>query len=148
MQATGHRAAARQAYEKALALDSRAAYALNNLCYLSFLEGEHTQALERCRAALRIDPGFVAAHNNLALVYASAGCLDCARLEFALAGDAAVTQYNLGIVYLAERNHEKAASAFDAAAAGSPELLGHAARALARQARTLSTQSRDAKEHR
>jgi len=38
---------ARRAYERALALDPRAAYALNNLCYLSFQEGEIATALWR-----------------------------------------------------------------------------------------------------
>ena len=37
--AMGAVADSRRAYERALALDPRAAYVLNNLCYLSFLEG-------------------------------------------------------------------------------------------------------------
>ena len=38
--ALGRETDARKAYERALQLDPRAAYVLNNLCYLSFLEGQ------------------------------------------------------------------------------------------------------------
>ena len=38
--ALGRAADARRAFERALALDPRAAYVHNNLCYLSFLEGD------------------------------------------------------------------------------------------------------------
>ena len=69
------------------------------------------------------------------------GCLDCARREFLLASDAAAAQYNLGIVYLAQRDY---ARAFDAAVAQRPALRG--ARARARQARALSTQFENGKE--
>lgn len=144
LQALGQGPAARQAYMRALAIDTGAAYALNNLCYLSFLEGALTTAEERCRAALRVDPGLAAARNNLALVYAAAGCLDCARREFLLASDAVAAQYNLGIVYLAQRDYARAARAFDAAVAQRPALRG--ARARARQARALSTQFENGKE--
>ena len=138
LQAVGHRQAARQSYDRALALDPRAAYAINNLCYVSFLDGEFTRALAHCRTALRIEPGLVAARNNLALVHAATGRIDRARREFFVAGDAAAGQYNLGIVHLAKREYARAAEAFDAAAEARPSL--HAARARAKQARTLAAQ--------
>ena len=64
--ALGHRGEARREYERAVELDPRAAYALNNLCYLSFLEGDALRALAECRAALAIDPELTAARETLA----------------------------------------------------------------------------------
>jgi tetratricopeptide (TPR) repeat protein len=62
----GRRGEARREYERAVQLDSRAAYALNNLCYLSFLEGDASKGLSECRAALAVDPALMAARNTLA----------------------------------------------------------------------------------
>src|SRR5688500_6122152 len=50
--ALGRGGEARRAYERARALDPRAAYIRNNLCYLSFLEGQIEQAIAECRAAV------------------------------------------------------------------------------------------------
>ena len=64
--ALGRRGEARREYERAVQLDPRAAYALNNLCYLSFLEGDGPKGLSECRAALAVDPALMAARNTLA----------------------------------------------------------------------------------
>jgi tetratricopeptide (TPR) repeat protein len=61
-----HRREARKEYERAVELEPRAAYALNNLCYLSFLEGDTTHAMAECQAALAIDPDLTAARDTLA----------------------------------------------------------------------------------
>ena len=115
LQALGQRAAARTAYMMVLAFDPRAAYAFNNLCYLSFLSGHTERAIAECRAAVRLDPGLRAAHNNLGLTFAAAGRNDLAREQFALAGGAAATAYNMGIVHLAARRFADAAQEFQAA---------------------------------
>jgi len=59
---------ARRAYSAALALDSRAAYAWNNLCALDLHEGRLTEALDACRQALAFDPTLLAARRNLAVL--------------------------------------------------------------------------------
>jgi tetratricopeptide (TPR) repeat protein len=64
--ALNHRVEARRAYGRAVELEPRAAYALSNLCYLSFLEGDTSNALAECRAALAIDPALTAARETLA----------------------------------------------------------------------------------
>ena len=64
--ALGHGGDARREYGRAVQLDPRAAYALNNLCYLSFLERDAPHALAECRAALAIDPALTAARETLA----------------------------------------------------------------------------------
>ncbi len=61
----GHRAEARSEYERAIAAEPRAAYALSNLCYLSLLDGAPSAAIEACRAALAIDPNLTAARINM-----------------------------------------------------------------------------------
>jgi Flp pilus assembly protein TadD len=115
LQALGLRTEARTAYMMVLAFDPRAAYAFNNLCYLSFLSGDTERAIAECRAAVRLDPGLGAAHNNLGLTFAAAGRNDLAREEFALAGGAAATAYNMGIVHLAARRFAAAAEEFQTA---------------------------------
>ena len=134
--ALGQRTEARRAYEQAVALDAGAAYALNNLCYLSFLDGELLKAAGECRAALTIDPALTAARNNLALADAAEGRDDSARRGFLAAGGAAAAFYNMGIVQLAGRNYANAAKEFEAARDERPNWA--APRDRARQARRLN----------
>ena len=115
MQALGRNADAKVAYELASTLDPGAAYAVNNLCYVSFLDGRVDAAIEACTKAVRMDPSLAAAKNNLALAYAAAGRPDLARTHFLDAGDPASGFYNTGIVYLAARDYRSALAAFDAA---------------------------------
>jgi tetratricopeptide (TPR) repeat protein len=66
--ATGYSDDARRQYQRAVELDAGAAYAWNNLCYLSFLNGDNDRAAGECRTALSVDPGLTAALGTLALV--------------------------------------------------------------------------------
>jgi Flp pilus assembly protein TadD len=136
MQALGRTADARRAYERARQLDDRATYALNNLCYLSFLEGRIEAAVEQCRAAVALDPTLKAARHNLALAYAASGEVGLAQAAFADGSDAAEASFNLGIVYMAGRNYQAATAAFDAASRARPTL--NLARERASQSRGLS----------
>jgi Flp pilus assembly protein TadD len=133
---------ARDAYEQARTFEPRAAYILNNLCYLSFLEGRPAHAIDECRAALDVDPAFGAARNNLALAYAAARKGDLAQQEFLAAGDAAAALYNVGIVRLAEKEYAKASEAFEAAQRHRPSWT--AARERAMRARALAAVDREA----
>jgi tetratricopeptide (TPR) repeat protein len=135
--ALGRGADARRAYERALALHKRADYALNNLCYLSMLEGKTRQAVDECQAALAIDPSFAAARNNLALAFAAGGEDQLAQREFRASGDSAAASYNFGLVLLAQGNYATAALAFDAASRARPGWRD--AHARARQTRQLAT---------
>ena len=120
MQALGHYDYARAAYEAASRLEPQAAYAVNNLCYLAFVEGRLDTAIETCRKALEIDPTMTAARNNLALAFAATGRIDLARAEFVDAGDRASALYNSGIVYLAAGDSRSALDAFDEASKARP----------------------------
>jgi tetratricopeptide (TPR) repeat protein len=130
LQALGLRADARHAYTLAAAMDRDAGYAVNNLCYLSFVEGKSDQALAECQNALRIDPGLSAAHNNLGLIYAAVGRLDLARREFADAGGTTSAAYNMGIVLLASGQYAEAADEFNAAKRAQPAMAAAGRRAL------------------
>jgi tetratricopeptide (TPR) repeat protein len=135
--ALGQRTEARYAFQRALALDSGAAYAWTNLCYQSFQGANLTEAAASCRRALAIEPGLAAAHHNLALVYAAAGDLAAARREL-LAGNAdeAVRHFNTGVLLSASRRYLEAASSFETAHRLRPEWRHAADRA--RQARRLA----------
>jgi len=128
-QALGRRPLARVEFERALRLDETAAYALNNLCYGWVLDGDAAKAIAACEHALRIDPQLTAARNNLGLAHAMGGDAAGASAAFARAGDPAMERYNTGIVRLAQRDFNGAASAFDAAYAARPSLSQAAARA-------------------
>jgi tetratricopeptide (TPR) repeat protein len=69
-QALGLTAEARRAYEAAVTLDPRAAYALSNLCALDLAEGRLADAAAACDRALEADETLLAARRNLALVRA------------------------------------------------------------------------------
>ncbi|HVQ15092.1 MAG TPA: tetratricopeptide repeat protein [Vicinamibacterales bacterium] len=127
---------ARQAFERTLALDPAAAYAFNNLCYLSLLEGDFTLAATHCQAALDADPDFIPARNNLALSYAVSQREDLALREFIATGDPAAAAYNMGLVRQAEGDYAAAAKAFDEASRKRPAWS--AARMKARQTHRLA----------
>ncbi|MBA3884536.1 MAG: hypothetical protein H0X67_02245 [Acidobacteria bacterium] len=110
------------AYRRAVALDSTAAYASSNLCYLAFLLGNAAEAHEECSAALDADGRFVQARNNLALVHAASGDTERAFATFLVAGGDAVAHYNIGIILLAERQYDAAVLAFEAAARAGPSF--------------------------
>jgi Flp pilus assembly protein TadD len=135
-QALGRPRDARQAYERALALESHATYAMSNLCYLSFLEGQMERAIDECQRAVALDPALKSAHYNLALAYAGTGAMDRAQQSLAAAGDAAEASFNLGILHMARRDYRGATAAFDAASRARPTM--NIARERALQARVLA----------
>ena len=127
LQAQGHLADAGRWYERALALEPDAAYALNNLCYASVMLRRES-AVGTCQRAVAVAPQSKAARNNLALAFAASGNFERARIELERSGDAVAAEYNAGILYLADRQFGKAVEAFDAALLLNP----HFERALAR----------------
>ena len=133
LQVLGRRAEARAQYEKALAVDATADYALTNLCYGWVLEGEANKAADACRRALRMNPGLEAARNNLALAHEVNGDFVAARNVLASSGDAARAEYNAGILHLASRRYSDALKAFDKALVLRPPFA--AAELMARQTR-------------
>jgi tetratricopeptide (TPR) repeat protein len=137
--ALDQRPAARTEFERALALDPQASYALINLCYERFQASDFATAAGHCHNALRLDPASAPAHNNLALVYAATGQTQLAEAEFAVVGDAASRLFNAGIMYSAGDRYVDAAQAFDAAERLRPgwKLAGD----RAEQARRLSQSS-------
>jgi Flp pilus assembly protein TadD len=137
--ALGRHDDARRAFERTLALDPGAAYAFNNLCYLSLLEGDIELAATQCQAALDADPLFVPARNNLALAYAVSQRGDLALREFIASGDPAAAAYNIGLVRQAEGDYAAAANAFDEASRKRPSWS--AARVKARQTHKLAAEA-------
>jgi tetratricopeptide (TPR) repeat protein len=115
LQVLGHTESAAAAYSRSVTLDSSAAYARSNLCYLSFMQGHAVEAWEACAAAVDADGQFVPARNNLALIQAAKGDTAGAFEAFRTTGGEAVAHYNIGIVLLAERRYEEAVRAFEAA---------------------------------
>jgi tetratricopeptide (TPR) repeat protein len=61
----GQFADARRHYERALALDPKAAYAVSNLCALDVDEGRPEAAFTSCRLALELAPNSLTAQRNL-----------------------------------------------------------------------------------
>jgi tetratricopeptide (TPR) repeat protein len=120
--------AARHWYMRALMLEPRAWYAVNNLCYLDVLTRQHT-AVTMCQQAVAASGEQATARNNLALAYAASGDLVGAKQWFRRANDPATANYNYGIVLMALRKYAPAAMAFEAALNADPEFTLAAARA-------------------
>jgi tetratricopeptide (TPR) repeat protein len=139
LHALGRRAEARAEFERALRLDSAAAYALNNLCYTWTLDGQVRAAVEACERAIAIQPDLLPTRNNLGLAYAVGGSLEDSERAFASGGEQARAHYKMGIVYLARRQHADALKAFEAAQRERPEF--GAAAMMARQAWQLANRS-------
>jgi tetratricopeptide (TPR) repeat protein len=121
LEAAGRISEARGWYERALAMDGNAAYALNNLCYSAIMLAQ-TDAVEQCRRALAAAPGARVVRNNMGLAYAAAGDLSKASELFDSRGELAYAQYNMGIVYMGTRQYDKALAAFVAAMRLDPQF--------------------------
>jgi Flp pilus assembly protein TadD len=65
-EALGMPEAAEQEFRTAFSLDPRAAYALNNLCYVLVRQGSFERAADACRQAVALDPALDPARLNLA----------------------------------------------------------------------------------
>jgi Flp pilus assembly protein TadD len=128
LQAVRQMDGARHWYMRALILDPRAWYAVNNLCYLDVLTRQHT-AITMCEQAVAASGEQLTARNNLALALAASGDLVGAKQWFRRANDPATASYNYGIVLMALRNYAPAAMAFEAALKADPEFTLAAARA-------------------
>lgn len=87
-------------FEKAARLQSRDAFIQNNIAVVLMDLGRAADAERRCREALRLNPAFADAHNNLARALAAVGKRDEAIAEYLLAikhsHDNALFRYNLG----------------------------------------------------
>lgn len=127
-------------YQRALANDPTAWYALNNLCYAAVLLGR-PGAVSSCTEALVLSPDSTATRNNLALAYAAEGDLNRARMQFASQGDAAA-HYNMGIVHMALGQYDRAKAAFTAALASEPNFPHAAERVRQSQALLASKRNR------
>lgn len=121
LQALGHRAYAKEAYETALSLEPGAAYAMNNLGYLALLDGDASHAMHFFLAAQKADRTLTAATHNLALAYGAADRMDLARATMA-DEPAARIEYNLGIINLGRGNKAEALRAFTEACRVDPAL--------------------------
>lgn len=143
LQALGQRDHARAEYQRAIELDAKATYALNNLCYGWVLDGNAPKAIHACSRALELQPDLAATRNNLALAHAIAGDLPAARAQFAAAGDRAQALYNQGIVDLAQGRYSSAAKSFTAAQAERPELAIASERARQAMARATGIPSEE-----
>ena len=143
LQALGQRDSARAEYQRAIELDARATYALNNLCYGWVLDGNASKAITSCRRALELQPDLAAAHNNLALAHAVAGDMTAARAEFEAAGNRAQALYNVGIVDLAQGRYTSAAKSFSAAQSERPDMVIAAERARQAMVRVTGTASEE-----
>jgi Flp pilus assembly protein TadD len=143
LQAMNRLSDARAAYSTATRVGDPAPYAWSNLCYLSFVAGDAERALEECSTAVALAPGHRQARNNLALIHAARGELARASELFLEAGGEAAAHYNMGIVWLAEKNYSAAARAFEAAVRVDPSLAQAHIRARQARKRALAENSHD-----
>jgi Flp pilus assembly protein TadD len=134
--ALDQRTNARHAFEFALRLDGGAAFALNNLCYLSLVEGNGAGAQRECERALTLEPALAAARTNLALAHAIQGDVAGAEWRLLSGPDQAAGQYNVGILRMSLGRYSDAADAFELASRAEPGLADAARRAV--QARAFA----------
>jgi tetratricopeptide (TPR) repeat protein len=129
LQALGKDDAAERAYVDALVLDAGAAYALNNLCYLSLKHGVLTRALEECQIALLADPTLKTARYNLADVYTARGEPALAKEQRDIAADPVMDSYNAGLHLLNRRSYAEAGAAFFRACRARPSFVSACSKA-------------------
>jgi hypothetical protein len=101
MERGDHEAACRHLLE---ALEAKRPYleALLNLAVVMNRTGEHEQARDFSRLALRLAPGHPLALTNLGMAHLGARDLDAAKQAFAAAGDFPKARFNLGFTRMLE----------------------------------------------
>ena len=108
LQALGHRQLARQEYERALKMNPKASYALNNLCYVSLLDGNATM---RWRCAVAPSTQSPASTRRTTISRSSTRPRATTPRRSASSQRLATTPrccYNTGIVHLARREYRSA----------------------------------------
>jgi len=127
--ALGQLEQAKAAFEFAGRLDGRAAFALNNLCYVALQQGDGPAAQQACERALGVEPTMVAAQTNLALAYALQGNVSIAEGRLLDDADTATGLYHVGMLRMSMNQYSAAATAFDLAGDTRPSLADAARRA-------------------
>ncbi len=105
----------REYFQRAASHGDVSAPLLNDMGYVLYLQHDLKSAAGKLREALRKDPQFKSARNNLGLVLAEQGQLEEALAEFRAAGDEASAYANLAFVQTklgqlteAEKNYHRA----------------------------------------
>ena len=142
-QALGELNEAKRWYNRSAALDPKAWYAVNNLCYAEILSRE-PYAILTCRRAVESAPDAATARNNLALAHAAAGQLQEARQWFRHASDKATADYNYGIVMMSAHAYRDAEAAFQSALMTDPQFTLAASRARQARLAALAEENIDA----
>jgi len=137
LEGVGETKSARQWYERALALNPKASYALVNICYSSIMLQRH-DAIDSCRRAVAQTPKSSLARNNLALAYVASGDFAHARAQFQYAGESSIAEYNIGIAYLSTHKYREALDAFQTVLKLDPSSLAAAQRASQARASALA----------
>ena len=138
LDALGELEGARDAYQRALAINPTAPWALNNLCYLEFRLGRLAEARTMCEESLQQSPDFSAARTNLAMIFAASGDLSRARAELLRSGDEATGHYNVGMLFLGRGDYAAAAEAFEEAIKVRPSFAAAKTRAHAARLRLMT----------
>ena len=131
------------AFVRAAALDSNAAWALNNLCFVELRLGRLAEARSHCKAALVADPEMTSARNNLALIFVASGDVAAAGRAFLATGNVADAAYNRGIIHMAQRSYTRAAEAFEEAITARPGFTAAKTRAHEARMLVLTTSAHD-----
>jgi tetratricopeptide (TPR) repeat protein len=121
----GDRAAAREAYTRALTVDPKCAEAALGLALVANQGGDAKEREAQLEKARLLDPNSADVLVAIGALHARAGKEDEARddlsLALAIAPHHAAAHYDLGCLYLRQRDGRKAESQFRAAVESSPE---------------------------
>jgi Flp pilus assembly protein TadD len=129
---------AREAFEQAVALDHQAAFAFNNLCYVSLQGGVSRAAMEQCKRAIALDPSMTAARNNLALAYVMEGDVAGAERRLLENPDAVAGEFTVGMLRMSLGRYAAAADAFNKVVRERPSSREARRRLAEAQAKTVA----------
>jgi Flp pilus assembly protein TadD len=141
--ALGQERNARVAFQHALAVNPRAGFALNNMCYMEVVAGHLSEAERLCRAAVAEGSTSETARNNIAALERLRGDAAGAESELLAAADSPTAEYNLGVLKFASGTFTAAAQAFDAASEHPGMQVARRAAQQARAAAKVVEQSHE-----
>ena len=109
-------------YQKAITLQPNMAILYNNLGMSLFLKGEYEASLKALIEGAKLDPNNKKINNNLGLLLCKMGRFQDAFETFKRAGNEASAYYNIGCIYMIEKNYKEAIRSYQKAIDAKPEF--------------------------
>ena len=115
-----------EAYEKAIAINPKAAAVYNDLGISFYMTGQYRESADVLLKAISLNASNLKTYNNLGLALFKMGMFPEALEAFKKGGDEASAYNNMGILYMEAKNYAKSIESFEKAIDAKPSYYENA----------------------